>query len=617
MLHISIHNAQKSRQMEHAAGPLEFGRVPQRGTARVVLEDPHVSRDQMRVRERSGGRLEVENLSQRTPIYLNDGTTIAVGKKYECSLPVRLTVGTTNIDFDVSSAVPIEPAFDSWRTVMQPARVALNEGPQTEMFRLPETESALTPHTLAHWFETLVSVQRAAAGSREFYDETARAVVSLVGLDRGMVLLRRSILSKNKLVVPRPDLLADETATVPNSDWEVVASHATAAGAESVFSRTILRRMVEERRTFYRPTELSQPTCSLLAVEAIVVAPIFDPRDEVVGAVYGLRAKGTGAQGPGIKPLEAQLVQVLAAAVGAGLERLHREAEATRNRIQFEQFFSAGLARELERDPTMLEGRDCIVTSLFCDIRNFSGLSERLGPAETCRLVGDVMERLTGRIVEHEGVLVDYIGDGLLAMWNAPADQPNHAALACRAAQSMLAELPGLCETWHSLVGAPLGLGIGINTGPARVGNMGSLRKFKYGPLGHSINLASRVEGATKHLGVPVLITGSTRVLLPEDFLVRRLCRARLMGMAAPTELYELSVDVPTPQWESQREAFEKALDLYESGDWAETCDALQNPASGLAHLQDPPSRMLLARAQRCLSSPPAAFDGVVEFGQK
>lgn len=613
MLHISVHNAQKSRQLEHAAGPLEFGRVPQRGTPRVVLDDPHVSRDQMRIRERSGGKLEIENLSQRTPIYLNDGTTIAVGSKHDCSLPVRLTVGTTNID--VSSAVPFEPSADSWRTVMQPARVAFS--PQTEMFRLPGTESALTPHTLAHWFETLVSVQRAAAGSREFYDETARAVVDLVGLDRGMVLLRRSVVSKNQLVVPRPNPQVEETATVPSNDWEVVASHATPAGAESVFSRTILRRMVEERRTFYRPTELSQPTGSLLAVDAIVVAPIFDPRDEVVGAVYGLRAKGSGAQGPGIKPLEAQLIQVLAAAVGAGLERLHREAEATRNRIQFEQFFSVGLARELERDPTMLEGRDCVVTSLFCDIRNFSGLSEQLGPAATCRLVGDVMERLTARIVEHEGVLVDYIGDGLLAMWNAPADQPNHAAMACRAAQSMLTELPGLCETWHKSVGAPLGLGIGINTGLARVGNMGSLRKFKYGPLGHSVNLASRVESATKHLGVPVLITGSTQTLLPADFLTRRLCRARLMGMAAPTDLYELYVDAPTPQWNSRREVFEKALALYEAGAWAEAREVLRDPAGGLAGWQDPPTQMLLNRVERCLASPPTAFDGVVEFGQK
>ena len=88
----------------------------------------------------------------------------------------------------------------------------------------------------------------------------------------------------------------------------------------------------------------------------------------------------------------------------------------------------------MQADPTLLDGRDREVTALFSDIRGFSALSERLSPEETCRLVGDVMERLTAHIADHGGVVVDYIGDGLLAMWNAPAIQTDHAALACRAA---------------------------------------------------------------------------------------------------------------------------------------------------------------------------------------
>ena len=136
-------------------------------------------------------------------------------------------------------------------------------------------------------------------------------------------------------------------------------------------------------------------------------------------------------------------MQLLAAAVGAGLARQQKEAEAARSRVQFEQFFSSALANQLQADPTMLDGRDCQITVLFSDIRGFSGLSERLAPAETCRLVGDVMERLTGRIVEHGGVVVDYVGDGLLAMWNAPVAQADHAVLACRAALAMIDELPG------------------------------------------------------------------------------------------------------------------------------------------------------------------------------
>ena len=95
-----------------------------------------------------------------------------------------------------------------------------------------------------------------------------------------------------------------------------------------------------------------------------------------------------------------------------------------------------------------------------------------------------------------------------------------------------------------------IGLGIGINSGPALVGNTGSLQKFKYGPLGHTVNLASRVEGATKHLGVSLLITGSTREQLGDHFATRRLCRARVVGIAGEVELHELHAESASPEWQ-------------------------------------------------------------------
>ena len=104
------------------------------------------------------------------------------------------------------------------------------------------------------------------------------------------------------------------------------------------------------------------------------------------------------------------------------------------------------------------------------------------------------------------------------------------------------------------------GLGIGINTGPAQVGNTGSSRKFKYGPLGNTVNLASRVEGATKHLKVPVLITGSTRAELGDAFATRRLCQVRVVGIHGAVELYELHGETASPEWLADRDAYEKAL---------------------------------------------------------
>ena len=151
------------------------------------------------------------------------------------------------------------------------------------------------------------------------------------------------------------------------------------------------------------------------------------------------------------------------------------------------------------------------MTILVSDLRGFTTIVERTDARTTCQLVRDLMERLTERIAEQGGVIVDYAGDGILAMWNAPVPQPNHPVLACRAALAMLGELPALNKIWEPVIGVPLRLGIGINTGSARVGNTGSSRKLKYGPHGHTVNVASRVQAATKNLGVQLLITDTTR----------------------------------------------------------------------------------------------------------
>jgi adenylate cyclase len=217
---------------------------------------------------------------------------------------------------------------------------------------------------------------------------------------------------------------------------------------------------------------------------------------------------------------------------------------------------------------------------------------------------------------EHDGVVVDYSGDGLMAVWNAPATQPDHAAKACRAALAALADLPGLNAAWKGRLGAPLELGIGLNTGPALCGNTGSRLKFKYGPLGHTVNLASRVEGATKHLGIPLLITGSTRAPLGDTFATRRLCRARLVGIEGVVDLYELHAETASPQWLAQRETYERGLALFEARDWAGAYRVLnQLPVGEEPH--DVPTLYLVSQTLELLRSPPEHFDGVLELTSK
>src|SRR5262249_1604946 len=151
------------------------------------------------------------------------------------------------------------------------------------------------------------------------------------------------------------------------------------------------------------------------------------------------------------------------------------------------------------------------------DVRGFARYSHRLPPATTVEWISDVMAVLSDCVIEHQGVLVDYVGDEVLAMWGAPEPQPNHAELACQAALAMLAKLPELTARWPPTRREPMGGGIGINTGEAHVGNVGSPRKFKYGPLGATVNLASRVQGASKFLKTRLLLTKHTYAQLRDE----------------------------------------------------------------------------------------------------
>jgi adenylate cyclase len=330
--------------------------------------------------------------------------------------------------------------------------------------------------------------------------------------------------------------------------------------------------------------------------------------------LYGVRTQFGLVSRGSIEPLEAQLVQLLAAAVGANLAR----SMAQRTRVQFEQFFSADLVRELQRDANLLEGRTEEVTILVSDLRGFTALSERLGPHRTCHMLRDMMERLTERIVEHGGVIVDYAGDGILAMWNAPVKQADHAARACRAGLAMLGELPALNARWSDSVAASLALGIGINTGEALVGNTGSQRKFKYGPHGHTVNLASRVQDATKKLGLPLLITAATRERLPAAFLTRRIGRVALPGVREPVVAHELFGQHDSPEWIRLRDTYEAALTLFESGQWARACQALTPLLDvGEGAVYDWPTLKLLRRAWECLETRPDRFDPIIEVSSK
>jgi adenylate cyclase len=589
MLHFRVWNKLERQEIEHLSGPLEFGRGPARNDVpRCVLQDLYVSKDHICVLELEDGRVRIDNLSQRNSIRLADGSAIGIGTSRDLLPPVHLTVGETTVEIE---RPPPDSAERLLQTIASPFPRRTEDLAHTTLMELGGSPS---PETLAHWFETVIAVQRAAAGSQEFYQQTARAVVTLVGLDRGLVLLRR------------------------DGRWIVQARYpedARHSGRE--YSLTTLERVVRERRTFFQSAH-SVPISSesLQGIEAVAASPIFDSADQVVGAVYGCRSRITIHAGLGIGALEAQVMQLLASVVGVGLARQEQEARALRRLVQLEQFFPGDMAREMEQNPHVLDGQEREVSVLFSDIRGFSRMAERLGPMDTFRLASDVMERLTTRVQETGGIVVHYAGDGLMALWNAPKDVPDHAARACRAALAMLADQPALDADWQERLGGPVRLGIGLNSGLALCGNTGSKHKFHYGALGHAVNVASRVEGATKQLGIPIIITGSAHAQLGDRFATRRLCRVRLVGIDGVTELHELHGESVTEDWQEWNATYERGLALYEAGRWLEACRTLQTLLFADAE-HDRPTLMLLSRATKALQEPPEPFDAVIELGQK
>jgi adenylate cyclase len=528
MLSVHIRNALQDQQFMHSAGTLELGRGVQREATRFIIKDERVSRDHLQVDELSNCRIRVTNLSQTQAVKLPDGSSLAKGAGAELELPLRLQIGRTTIDFESAMIGPIEDdgdgmsqadtAFDInlFLTIAEPVRGSKKPLSHVVLRGLGDSPA---PEQIAYWLESVMGLHRAPVGSKEFYDQTARALVEWVDLELGIVLLRR------------------------HGRWEVAGYHAAGDKVSSRYSRTLLDYVVRERRTFYQDMEaMKLDSISLVDLDAVVVSPIFDLQNEVAGVLYGSRSL-SGKGKAKIRPLEAQMVQLLAAGVTDNLAR----TAATKTRSQFEQFFSPQLVRELERDPTMLEGRNQEVTILVSDLRGFTNLSERLGAEMSCRIVRDVMERFSEQIMSQGGVIVDYAGDGILAMWNAPVPQEDHIVRACRAALAMLRELPALDQKWQSKAGGPLAIGIGINTGQAQVGNTGSSRKLKYGPHGLTVNLASRIQDATKKAGAPVLIPAAVKDRLPAEFSVRKAGVFEMRGVSEGVVLYELCQEESFP----------------------------------------------------------------------
>lgn len=191
-------------------------------------------------------------------------------------------------------------------------------------------------------------------------------------------------------------------------------------------------------------------------------------------------------------------------------------ARANTRRLRLQRYFSPGVGEMLEQwdEDELANGRECELSILFVDIRGFTTLSEAMPSREVVELLNAYHSRMVEAIFRNGGTLDKYLGDGLVAYFNAPVDQEDHALRAMNCAFDMEAELEELNQSRAKEGKSTLKMGVGLHTGRAIVGDIGAPHRREFTAIGSAVNIASRIEGLTKEFGRPIVVTGATRALI-------------------------------------------------------------------------------------------------------
>lgn len=260
-------------------------------------------------------------------------------------------------------------------------------------------------------------------------------------------------------------------------------------------------------------------------------------------------------------------------------------------------------------------GESRTMTVLFCDVRDFTALSENLPPRELSAMLNAYLTPMTAIIHASHGTVDKYVGDAIMAFWGAPIDNPNHARDAVMAALAMQQRMTSLAEEFKKRGWPELSIGVGINSGSMNVGDMGSEFRKAYTVLGDAVNLASRLEGLTKEYGVGVIIGEDTRAAVPE-IRCREIDRVRVKGRVHPVTIFEPLPEAAGSAIAGEIAAWDQALLQYRDRRFADAAASLAALAS--AH---PATRLYAYFAQRCasyaLALPPADWDGATNFATK
>lgn len=283
------------------------------------------------------------------------------------------------------------------------------------------------------------------------------------------------------------------------------------------------------------------------------------------------------------------------------------------------KYVPPALADEIIRsgeDPRAEVGRVQDLSVLFSDIRGFTALSEKLEPKVLVELLNEYLSKMTDVVFDFRGTLDKFMGDAVMAFWGAPVAEPNHAILAVRCALKMRSALKDLNQQWIHRGLFPIEIGIGINSGPVIVGNIGSEKRLDYTVIGDNVNLASRLEGLTKQYKVGILISEKTQELIKNSVVCRQVDFVRVKGKIQCVKIYEVIGEVDDLHVAEQREyveRFEEALNDYQTAKFSIALEKFEKMSSHLS-LQgrsDLLTQVYIERCQALVKNPPLEWDGV------
>ncbi len=289
---------------------------------------------------------------------------------------------------------------------------------------------------------------------------------------------------------------------------------------------------------------------------------------------------------------------------------LERRIAADRQRRElknaFSRYVSPSVVETIIADPSHLElgGERKRMSVLFSDICGFTSISEGLSPEKLVEILNIYLSRMTAIVFENRGVLDKYIGDAVMAFWNAPFEQPDHAWLAVSTALKMQQVLDEMNKA-KAFGEVEIRIGVGINTGDMVVGNVGGETRFDYTVIGDNVNLGSRLEGLTRTYGVGVIVSETTYNELKDRIVARRLDKVAVKGKKEPVIIFEVLAETHTATDEQKKLAadFEAALDKYLAKDFAGAGAACNTMLK--AFPADAPTNLLKDRAEQFKTTPP------------